>query len=143
MVLTSSPKMGTLVGIFEEPNHEKGRSLALHGVKDFVKILSRLTEWNSREFTVVNDVVGGQAEILELLPDMFNKTRNEISTRIHGTIANVNHAWTSHHTDELLSVVVNTEPGLESAMASFLMLVPLRYAHIVIIHQLSPRQLWA
>jgi hypothetical protein len=81
-----------LLGMFEEPNHEKGPSIALHGVNAFGAILDRPTKWDSRAFTTVNDVMGGQAQTVELLPDMFNRTRNDISTRIHGTIANVNHA---------------------------------------------------
>jgi hypothetical protein len=94
-------------------------------------------------FRLVNDVMGGQAQTVELLPEMFNRTRNDISTRIHGTISNVNQAWTSHPTYELLPMVANAEPGSESAMTRFIMQVPPRYAPIVINRRLSPTQLWA
>jgi hypothetical protein len=55
---------------------------------------------------------------------MFNRTRHNVSTRIRGTIANVNQAWASHPNDQLLPLVANAELGLESAMTRFLMLPP-------------------
>jgi hypothetical protein len=80
----------------------------------------------------MNHVVGGQALMVELMPDMFNQTRNDISTWINGTIANVNQSWTSNPTEELLPMVVNAEPGSASTMSRFIMLVLSRYAPIII-----------
>jgi hypothetical protein len=122
LVVTSSPKMGVLVGMFEDPNHEEGRSLALSGVNAFGAILGRPIKRDSRAFAFVNDVIGGQAHTVELLPEMSNRTRNDISTHIHRTIATVNQTWTSHPTDELLPMGSNGEPGLESAMTRFVSL---------------------
>jgi hypothetical protein len=69
---------------------------------------------------------------MEMLPDMFNQTRNDISMCIHGTISNMNQAWKIHPTGELLPMVANAEPGSESALTCFVVLVPQIYAHIVI-----------
>jgi hypothetical protein len=74
---------------------------------------------------------------------MFNRTRHDISTRIHGTIANVNQAWASHPNDQLLPLVANAEPRSESVMTRLIILVPPRYAPIIINRGLSPKQLWA
>jgi hypothetical protein len=68
LVVSSLPNMGILLGIFEEPNHEGGHSLALHGINVFGAILGRPSKWDSQDFIFVNDVVGGQAQTVELLP---------------------------------------------------------------------------
>jgi hypothetical protein len=96
LVVASSLNMGLLLGIFKDPNYEEGRSLALRGIKTFGDILGRPTEWDSRSFAFADDVVGEAAQSVEVLPNMFNRKWNDISTRIHGTIANVNQAWSSH-----------------------------------------------
>jgi hypothetical protein len=116
--------MGVLVETFEDPNHEEGQYLALHGITIFEAVLGCPTEWDPRAFAFANDVVGGMAQSVEILPEMFNRTRHDISTRIHGTIANVNQSWVSHPNDQLLPLVANAEPGSESAMTRFLMLAP-------------------
>jgi hypothetical protein len=80
LVAASSPKMGVLVGMYEDPNHEEGRSLAFHGIKTFCAILGRPTKWALWPFALVNDVVGGGAQSVEFLPEMFNRDRKYIST---------------------------------------------------------------
>jgi hypothetical protein len=117
--------------------------LGLHGIKIFEAVLGRPTEWDRRAFAFANNVVGGMAQSVEILPEMFNRTRHDVSTRIHGTIDNVNQAWASHPNEQLLPLVANAEPGSESAMTRFIMLVPSRYAPNIINCQLSPKQLWA
>jgi hypothetical protein len=117
--------------------------LALHGIKIFEAFLGRPTEWDRRAFAFANDVVGGMAQIVDIMPERFNRTRHDVSTRIHGTITNVNQTWVSHPNDQLLPMVANAEPGSESTMAIFLMLVPPRYAPIIINHRLSPKNMWA
>jgi hypothetical protein len=116
--------MGILGGIFEDPNHEEGQSLALRGIKIFEAVLGRPMEWDRRAFAFANDVVGGMAQSVEILPEMFNRTSHDVSTRIHGTIVNVNQAWASRPNDQLLPLVANAEPGWESAMTRFIMLPP-------------------
>jgi hypothetical protein len=74
---------------------------------------------------------------------MFNRTRHDVSTRIHGTISNVNQAWASHPNNQILPMLANAEPGSESAMTRFLMMVPPCYAPIIINRRLSPKQIWA
>jgi hypothetical protein len=76
-------------------------------------------------------------------PSMRSRTRHDVSTRIHGTITNINQAWTSHPNDQLLPLLANAEPGSESAMTRFLMLVPPCYALIIVNRRLSTTQLWA
>jgi hypothetical protein len=139
LFVVSAPMMGILVGIFEDPNHEEVRSLGLHGINIFEAVIGCPTEWDRRAFAFANDVVGGMAQSVEIPPEMFSRTRHNVSTQIHNTIANVKQAWASHPNDHL---VANTEPGLESAMTIFLMLAPPRYAPIIINHRLSPTQLW-
>jgi hypothetical protein len=114
----------------------------IHGGKAFGAILGRPTHWDSWVFAFVSDIIGGQAQTVELLPEMFNRSQNDTSTRIQCTIADVDQAWTSHPTGGILPFVVNAEPGSQSAMTRFLMLVPRRHAPIVINRQLSPKQLW-
>jgi hypothetical protein len=72
LVMASAPMMGILVGIFEDPNHKEGRSLALHGIKIFEAVLGHPTEWDRRAFAFANDVVGGMAQSVEILPVMFH-----------------------------------------------------------------------
>jgi hypothetical protein len=57
-------------------------------------------------------------------------------------ITNINQAWTSHPNAGLLPVVTNEEPGSMSISTRYAMLVPPRYAPIVINHRLSLKQLW-
>jgi hypothetical protein len=39
LVVASSPKMGVILGMFEEPNHEEGCSLVFHCIRAFGAIL--------------------------------------------------------------------------------------------------------
>jgi hypothetical protein len=59
LVVASAPTIGILVGIFEDPNNDEGRSLALHVIKIFKAVLGRPTEWDRRALAFANDVVGG------------------------------------------------------------------------------------
>jgi hypothetical protein len=118
--------------------------LALHGIKIFETALGRPTEWDRRAFAFAHDVFGGMSQSVEILPEMFNQTRHDVFTRIHGTITNFNQAMASHPNDQLLPLVANAEPGSESAMTIFLMPPPPpHYAPIIINRWLSPKQLWA
>jgi hypothetical protein len=87
-----------------------------------------------------NDAVGGQVQSVEVLPAMFNRTRNYISTRFHCTIADINQAWVGHPTVEILPLVNNAEPGSISSITHHLMLVSPRYAPIVVNRQLAPME---
>jgi hypothetical protein len=67
LVVAPAPTMGIIVGIFGHPNHEEGRYLALDGIKIFETVLDRPTEWDQQAFAFANDVVGGIAQIVEIL----------------------------------------------------------------------------
>jgi hypothetical protein len=43
MVIASSYNMGVLIGMFSDPHHEEGRSLALRGIKALEAVLGRPT----------------------------------------------------------------------------------------------------
>jgi hypothetical protein len=85
--------------------------LALHGIKIFEAVLGLPTEWDRLAFAFANYVVGGMAQSVEILPELFNRTRHNVSTRIHVTITNINQAWVIHPNDHLLPLVANAEPG--------------------------------
>jgi hypothetical protein len=60
---------------------------------------------------IVNDVISVQIQSVEILPEMFNHTQNDVSNLFHGTVANFNQAWIPHPNVELLPVVDNSDPG--------------------------------
>jgi hypothetical protein len=51
-------------------------------------------------------------------------------------------ALAANPNEELLPVVASAEPGSVSSITRYMMLVPPRYASLVINRRLSPRQLW-
>jgi hypothetical protein len=54
MVASSSPNMGAIIVMFEDPYHEEGRSLTLHGIHMYKSVMGRPTEWDKRSFAFVN-----------------------------------------------------------------------------------------
>jgi hypothetical protein len=92
MVIASSSNMGVLIGMFSNPHHKEFHSLSIHGIEAFEAVLSRPTEWDAISFAFVNDVMSGQVHTVEVLPVMFNRTRNEVSIRVNDMITNVNQA---------------------------------------------------
>jgi hypothetical protein len=73
---------------------------------------------------------------------MFEPTRGTTNTRVHGTLAAADQALANNPHEDLLPVVAAAELGSVSSVTRHAMLVPPRYAPLVINRRLSPRQLW-
>jgi hypothetical protein len=134
--------VGVYIGVFADVQHEECCTMCLHGLRKYsIKVLQN-SPWDGQVFAFVQDVVAGSVQSVIVTAAFFEPTRGTTNTRVHGTLAALDQALTANPNEELLPVVAAAEPGSVSSITRCLMLVPPRYAPLVINRHLSPRQLW-
>jgi hypothetical protein len=114
----------------------------IHGIQPCQTIMGQPSEWDTRTFGFVNDISGRDIQSIEVVESMFARTRRDISTHVHGTVANVSQVWASNPALELLLFIPNKELGSISSIIRHLMLVPPQCVPIFIHCCVSPKQLW-
>ena len=134
---------GVYLGLFEDPGYECGLSLTLHGVKKFPLTIGRPTPWDNKAYAFVQDVVATDIQSVELQMDYFDRTRAELYTSIPATVGRTVELWEASPNDELLGPLPEDEANTKQCRTRRLMLVPPKYAPIVINRRLTPRQLWS
>jgi hypothetical protein len=134
--------VGVYIGMFSDVQHEEGRSMCLHRLRKYARQVLKAPPWDGQVFAFAQDMVAGSIQSVAFTDAMFEPTRGTTNTWVHGTLAAFDHALANNPNEDLIPVVAAAEPGSVSSVTRHVMLVPPRYAPLVVNRRLSPRQLW-
>jgi hypothetical protein len=116
--------------------------LCFHGLRKYSRQVLQTSPWDGQVFGYVQDIVAGSIQSVAFTDALFEPTRGTTNTHVHATAKAIDQALSANPTEDLLPVVAAAEPGSVSSVTRHMMLLPPRYAPLVINRRLSPRQLW-
>lgn len=130
------------IGMYEYPGEECGRSMVLHSVARFPRVIGRPTPWDARTYAYIQDVVDGEIVSVALPSVQFERTNGILYTNVPGTDARMTELWAHEPDVELLGPFAEDDANVRQSRTRRLMYVPPRFLPIVINRRLSPRELW-
>jgi hypothetical protein len=116
--------------------------MCLHGLRKYSRQVLQTSPWDVQVFGYVQDILAGSIQSVTFTDALFEPTRGTTNTRVHGTAKAIDQALAANPNEELLPVVAAAEPGSVSSGTRHMMLLPPRYAPLVINRRLSLHQLW-